>query len=128
VKKKSDEQQTEGKKTQSQTSAFELAAAVAVYLDINTATARIGLPLGTTFAVVKTIGSATVNAIAESQPYVMASGAISETEKTAEPQTEEEKKTEFAGSAAVAIGIFTNNAYAFIADNASVDSAHDLVV
>ncbi|MBW8382647.1 MAG: hypothetical protein K0M69_09035, partial [Youngiibacter sp.] len=143
VSSKSAEQQQTDKKTKDQAATFEIAAAVAVYLDINHATARIGLPVdlnnpSLTSAVAKSLGSVLIIATIESQPYITASGAISETEEApptdppVDPPIDEEPPaddgTKFAGSAAVAIGIFTNDARAFIAENAAVDAAYNLIV
>ena len=141
VKTKSDAQQAAGEKTQGQTAPFDIAAAVAVYLDINETTARIGrlsdpLVPSVNFAIVTSQGSVLVSAVTESQPVLTASASIAKPEATdppAEPtpETEWSKQstgTKFAGSAAVAIGIFTNNAQAVIAQDASVDAAGDLIV
>ena len=143
VSSKSAEQQQTDKKTKDQAAPFEIAAAVAVYLDINHATARIGLPVdplypSLTSATVKSLGSVQIIATIESQPYITATGSVSATEEEppvdppVDPPIDEEppadEGTKFAGSAAVAIGIFTNDARAFIAENASVDAAYNLIV
>ena len=89
--------------------------------------ARIGLPLipppKPDVCSRQSQGSIAVIATVESQPYITASGSISGNDPPATPPgtppPPPEDSAKFAGSAAVAIGIFTNDAQAFIAENAS---------
>ncbi|MBC2721360.1 MAG: hypothetical protein HGJ97_01595, partial [Desulfosporosinus sp.] len=114
--------------TQGQTTSFELAASVAVYNDTNKVTSRIGA--GLLPNAVKSKGSITANARAESQPYLMATASVSEPADSQEPEGSgsTDEGTKFAGSAAVAIGTFTNDVTAFIAKEAAVDAAQNLIV
>ncbi|HHX24932.1 MAG TPA: hypothetical protein GX723_13150 [Thermoanaerobacterales bacterium] len=119
---------------------FELAAAIAVYLDTNNATARISPK-----AVVTTRGSVTVHARTESQPIVVATGSVEQPKGSQNPGGEgtsgeggaapdpgsggdpgTEEGTKFAGVAAVVVGIFENNVTSYIGANAEVNAAKDL--
>ncbi|KUG05437.1 hypothetical protein ASZ90_017119 [hydrocarbon metagenome] len=136
VSSKSSAQQQDGQKTQGQTSPFELAAAVAICMDTNNVTARIGNPDSVDPispcdpATVKSRGTIMVYACAESQPYVYSSGSISEPEGASQPPAggSSDGGTKFAGSAAVTVGIYDNYVQAYIAEDASVDAAHDLII
>ena len=129
---------------------FELAAAIAVYVDTNEVSARISPN-----ADVKTRGSASVLAKAESQPYLIATGSVKKAEGSQNPggggnsgntgatsdptpnpgtgggsgeNPGAEEGTKFAGAAAIAVGIFTNDVNSFIGANAKVNAAKDLNV
>ncbi len=136
VSSKSSEQQQDGQKTQGQTRPFELAAAVAVCMDTNNVTARIGNPDSVDPispcdpATVKSRGAIMVYACAESQPYVYSSASISEPEGAPQPPAGGSSGggTQFAGSAAVTVGLYDNYVQAYIAEDASVDAAQDLIV
>ena len=79
-------------------------------------------------------GTITVLARAESRPFLIAIGTVKESED--EPPSggegkgegEEDDGIKFAGSAAVAIGLYTNEATAFVGPGAAVDSAGKLAV
>ncbi len=124
-----DKSEEANKKTGSDQSPFEMAAAVAIHSDTNLATARIGDPESTVKAEVKAKGRITILARAESQPFLIAIGTVKESKD--EPPAggeEEDDGTKFAGSAAVAIGLYTNEATAFVGPGAAVDSAGKLEV
>jgi len=135
VSEKSEEAEA---KTGNETSSFELAAAVAIYSDTNLVTARMGNPDGDQKADIKANGSITVLARAESQPYIIAIATVKETEDTPAPPaggdgtpagaSEDETGVKFAGSAAVAIGMFTNEAISYIGSGSAVDAAQKLTV
>ncbi|HHV64893.1 MAG TPA: hypothetical protein GXX46_07465, partial [Peptococcaceae bacterium] len=125
-------------KTGDQTRAFEMAAAVAVYSDTNLVKARIGNPEAAQKAAVQSKGFITVNAKAESQPYMIAIATVKEPADTSNPPaggsgnpaggSEDATGVKFAGSAAVAIGMFTNEVVSYVGKGSAVDAAKDLTV
>ncbi|MEM6446315.1 MAG: hypothetical protein AAF704_07085, partial [Cyanobacteria bacterium P01_D01_bin.123] len=107
-----------------QTSSFDAAAAVAVVNDVNNATARIGDD-----AAVDAQDEIEVKASIDNRPDVTASSSIDETTQEVDPdETADQQGSKFAGSAAVAVGDYTNNAEAYIGDNAEVDAGGTLDV
>ncbi|HHV65531.1 MAG TPA: hypothetical protein GXX46_10735 [Peptococcaceae bacterium] len=119
-------------KSGSQVSSFELAAAIAVYVDSNEVKAYISPN-----ANVRARGAATVHALAENQPNVIATGSVdkSENDQTGgeggtgpNPGEDPEEETKFAGAAAIAVAVLKNNVTSYIGTNAHVDAAKDLTV
>ena len=107
---------------------YDVGAAVAVVVDNNSATARIGdgnTSDGSLGADVEADGNITVNAKLENRPDVTASSSI-----TNESAKEELADTaaSFGGSVAVAVGIYSNDADAYISGDAEVDAKGTLKV
>ena len=110
--------------TMNQVNSYSIGAATAVDYESNTTTARIGDPTSATPAVVQVMGNISVDANVSDTPVVIAMAGSSGDTGTGQMPT----STQFAGSVAVAIGVYNNTAASFIAANASVDAAGSLSV
>ncbi|MDK9703142.1 MAG: DUF4347 domain-containing protein [Sulfuritalea sp.] len=104
---------------------FDVAAAVAVSVDINNTTARIGD--GTHVADVTADGNINVTSKIEARPNIVATS-----EATDESEGDDEKKDQapakFGGSLAAAIGVYQNNTSAYIGENSQVDAKGAITV
>ena len=107
---------------------IDVAAAFAIVVDNNTATARIGdgnpTDHGGKKAIVTADGTISVTAKIENVPNISVSSAA----KKNPDATAESGANKFAGSLAVAIGVYNNNAQAYINSDAEVDAKKALTV
>ena len=111
---------------QSGTPSFQMSAAVAIADDVNKTTVRVGdgnTDNDSKSGAITVGGSLTMDSTIESRPSV---SAISSVEKGTDK--EDIQGTKFAGSAAVTLGLFTNEAKCYINENAQVDAANNLLV
>ncbi|MFM6155609.1 MAG: beta strand repeat-containing protein [Sphaerospermopsis kisseleviana] len=108
-------------KSGGQAQSLDLGSAVAIADYSNNVTARIGAG-----ATVKSQGDISINAKVDSRPDVGAGSAISDPSNGDASATNQPAKV--AISAAVAIGDYKNNAYAYIDNNAIVDAQKALTI
>ncbi len=114
--------------TKDQVQEFELAGGVAVDYDVNEVYARIGdgnEDGDGKSGVILSKGNVTVSASISDRPDVTAGASASKNENT-DPQTSD--SGQFYGSVSVAIGVYTEDAQAYIAKDARVDSGGELSV
>ncbi len=111
------------------TSSFDFGAAVAIEIDKNVASARIGDSdaAGGSGKVVAKTGDVTVRARVENRPDITAASSATQ-ETVAFPKPEGATGSKFGGSAGVAVGEYVNDAQAHIGDGAAVDAAGALTV
>ncbi|HEV3085369.1 MAG TPA: hypothetical protein VGY66_36785, partial [Gemmataceae bacterium] len=116
----SDKAQASSPQAANQAPSFQAAAAVAVDMEVNTSTASVGAN-----AIVRATGNVTVDANTNDRPGVLAGSGIS----TPPPSSgSTPSSTEFSGSVAVAIGLYSNTATADIDSTATVDAGRNLSV
>jgi len=115
--------QTAAPSTTNQVNTFSIGAAVAIDDEENNTTARIGDETAMP-AVVEVQGTASVDANVNDRPNVIADSSSQGSAGNQAAPT----GTQFAGSVAVAVGLYTNNATSFIGSNSSVDAGQSLAV
>ena len=111
---------------------FDVAAGIAVAVDTNTASARIGdgnADLDGKNGKVTATGDVSVKALVKARPDVSASSdAKADTGENAGKTDGKTDETKFGGSLAVALGFYNNNTYAQISDGAIVNSKANILV
>ncbi len=121
VSKNSSDQQQAGEKTAGQAPSFQAAGAVSIDVEVNNSTATI-----TPNSVVHVTGNLTVDANVNDRPGVLAFSGISQPANPKGGTTT--GTTTFAGSVAVAIGLYTDTAKSYIDSGATVDAGTSLSV
>ncbi|MDJ0872048.1 MAG: LEPR-XLL domain-containing protein, partial [Gammaproteobacteria bacterium] len=110
------------------TNKVDFGAAVAVVVDINNTEARIGDGVtddGSKSADIEADGAISVNAQTENRPSLKASSAI-KNETTSKDKAQSTAK--FGGSVAVGVGVYNDNADAYISGDAAVDAKEQVSV